>query len=249
MGNQQTRLEDLIALGTEVVKSTLPSSEPNTIRSLLFLLRALNAAQAGFLLFKEGFEMDAKSVGRVVGECVIEYSFIVCEDDKMHDRMNLFFAHSAFHQYKLGKAIAALNGTEPGDAALQELEARWRAVEHHYPNKRRWCQQFGNLRERAQEADRISSETNCTPQRTIENMYDLVYAESCEVAHPGPSSLADLINSGDDVYSLEVGPATPADDRTLGLLAVQLGMLVAQVAYNVGQAGVPARVNQILGVG
>lgn len=231
----RTKLTELIDLGREVVRASLPTSDGSVVRSLLFLVRGLNAAQSAMILFDAGFEMDAKSVGRVIGECAIEYSFIVCDDEKMGDRLDLYFGHAAHHRYNLARATAKLLGLDEDDPGLLQLKGEWARVSSYYPNEYRWCPHFDTLRKRAREADRMSSATNSVEQHTLEHLYELVYAESCEVAHPGPNSLVDLVVTEHSQSSLGVGPRDPEDERTLSLIALQFGILAAQVAHNVGQ--------------
>jgi hypothetical protein len=204
---------------------------------LMFLVRAVNAADASRVLFENGFELEARGVQRILVEAYVEFSFITSDSAELPARMKLFFDHAAYGRFKEARAIANLHGMPATDPALKQLEADWDAVKANYPPKQpwNWCDAFSSLSKRAKEAGRVfdlrkEKETGMRSSgeyvRHFERTYELAYAEGCMAAHVSPGSFYEIPDS-------LIGPVTPTDGRTLSWAAWMLATLADAVGLAV----------------
>jgi hypothetical protein len=199
-------------------------------RIALFLVRGYRAAHSLKLLLEAGHGADARAIGRLIPETLIELSFIVCGTDAETDeRLALFYDHAVYERLATMRAIDRLYGGAPS-AETQRLETEWQPLASRFDPKSPWKWQgrpYENLGKRAEAVDTALPQDEVEVFRT--HVKDLSFALGCTFAHPSGASFESRV--------LTVDPEPPNDDDAQFVISMGLNlmMLAEEVAGQLGR--------------
>lgn len=197
-------------------------------RIALFLVRGYRAAQSLQLLLEAGHGADARAIGRLIPETLIELSFIVCGTDlETDERLALFYDHAVYERLATMRAIDVLHGGAPS-AETQRLQAEWQPLASRFNPEWKWHgKPYQNLSKRADAVDAALPPGEVEVFRT--HVKDLSFALGCTFAHPSGASFESRL--------LTVDPDPPTDDDAQFVISMGLNlmMLAEEVAGQLGR--------------